>query len=88
MKATGRVYCWCDATSGSIKPGDLLTISDIPGHAMKVTDHDKASGTILGKEMSKLVLFFAIVLQLFILDPRSVSADPLGNWNITMKKSN
>lgn len=32
--------------------GDLLTTSDTPGHAMKVTDHAKAQGTILGKAMT------------------------------------
>ena len=31
---TGRVYCWMDADKGSIKPGDLVTTSDTPGHGM------------------------------------------------------
>src|SRR5215471_10141405 len=35
---TGRVYCWADASQGAIEPGDLLTTSFTPGHAMKVTD--------------------------------------------------
>ena len=39
---TGRVYCWADASSNPVKPGDLLTTSDTPGHAMKVTDYAKA----------------------------------------------
>ena len=42
------------AASGPIKPGDLLTTSDTPGCAMKVTDHGKAQGAILGKAMGSL----------------------------------
>ena len=51
---TGRVYCLCDASIGAIEPGDLLTTSDIPGHAMKVIDHSRATGATLGKAMSRL----------------------------------
>lgn len=51
---SGRVYVQADAAFGAIKPGDLLTTSDTPGHAMKVTDHMKAQGAILGKAMSGL----------------------------------
>ena len=51
---SGRVYVLADASSASIKPGDLLTTSDTPGHAMKVVDHTKAQGAIIGKAMSRL----------------------------------
>ena len=51
---TGRVYCLADASYGSIQPGDLLTTSDTPGHAMKVTDYPKAQGAIIGKAMTSL----------------------------------
>jgi hypothetical protein len=51
---TGRVYVLADAAGGAIKPGDLLTTSSTPGHAMKVSDHARASGAILGKAMSGL----------------------------------
>ncbi|MCP4375124.1 MAG: hypothetical protein GY794_02935, partial [bacterium] len=51
---TGRVYVWADATNGPIQPGDLLTTSDTPGHAMAVTDYEQAHGAILGKAMSSL----------------------------------
>lgn len=51
---TGRVYCKVDASYGAIEPGDLLTTSDTPGHAMKVTDHARATGAILGKAMTAL----------------------------------
>jgi len=51
---TGRVYVQADASNGPIQPGDLLTTSDIPGYAMKVTDHTRAQGAILGKAMTEL----------------------------------
>ena len=51
---TGRVYAWADASGGPIAPGDLLTTSDTPGHVMKVTDHARAQGAIIGKAMSSL----------------------------------
>lgn len=51
---SGRVYCLADATVAEIKPGDLLTTSDLPGHAMKVRDHSRSQGAILGKAMSRL----------------------------------
>lgn len=51
---SGRLYVLADTTNGAIKPGDLLTTSDVPGHAMKVSDRTKAQGAILGKAMSAL----------------------------------
>ncbi len=64
---TGRVYCRCDASSGPIEPGDLLTTSDTPGHAMKVTDHPRAQGAILGKAMGSLESGKGLVLVLVSL---------------------
>jgi hypothetical protein len=64
---TGRVYCWADATNGPIKPGDLLTSSDTPGHAMKVRDHKKAQGAIIGKAMTELKQGKGLVLVLVTL---------------------
>lgn len=51
---TGRVYALADATRYPIRPGDLLTTSDTPGHAMKVTEHTRAPGAVIGKAMSAL----------------------------------
>jgi hypothetical protein len=56
-----------DASQGAIKPGDLLTTSAIPGHAMKVTDHLRAQGAILGKAMSALKQGQGLVLVLVTL---------------------
>jgi hypothetical protein len=64
---TGRVYVLADASNGSIQPGDLLTTSSTPGHAMKVTDHTRAQGAILGKAMSGLKDGKGLVLVLVTL---------------------
>jgi hypothetical protein len=64
---SGRVYCWVDASSGAVKPGDLLTTSATPGHAMKVTDREKAHGAIIGKAMTGLKEGKGLVLVLVTL---------------------
>jgi hypothetical protein len=64
---TGRVYALADAANGPIEPGDLLTTSAVPGHAMKVTDHAIAQGAILGKAMSRLESGQGLVLVLVTL---------------------
>jgi hypothetical protein len=64
---TGRVYCKVDASFGAIEPGDLLTTSPTPGHAMKVTDHGQAQGAILGKAMTSLESGQGLVLVLVSL---------------------
>jgi hypothetical protein len=51
---SGRVYVRCDAAAGAIEPGDMLTTSDTPGHAMKVTDRELAHGAVIGKAMGRL----------------------------------
>jgi len=64
---SGRVYCWADASNGRIRPGDLLTTSDLPGHAMKVADHTRSNGAILGKAMTALQDKTGLVLVLVSL---------------------
>jgi hypothetical protein len=64
---SGRVYVRADASKGPIKPGDLLTTSDIPGHAMKVADYSRAQGATLGKAMSSLESGRGLVLVLVTL---------------------
>lgn len=61
---SGRVYVQCDATSGAIEPGDLLTTSDTPGHAMKATDRDRSHGAVIGKAMERLESGRGLVLVL------------------------
>ncbi len=64
---SGRVYCKVDAKYGAIQAGDLLTTSKTPGHAMKVSNHDKAQGAIIGKAMSSLDEGTGLVLVLISL---------------------
>lgn len=62
---TGRVWCWVDADQGgSVAAGDLLTTSPTAGHAMKVNDHERASGAVIGKAMSSLERGRGLVLVL------------------------
>lgn len=51
---TGRVWCYADATGAEIRPGDRLTTSDTPGHAMRVVDESRSPGTVIGKAMTPL----------------------------------
>jgi hypothetical protein len=64
---SGRVYALADTSNGPIKPGDLLTSSSVPGHVMKVTDHARAQGAIVGKAMSSLAEGKGMVLVLVTL---------------------
>jgi hypothetical protein len=64
---TGRVWVYCDATRHPITPGDLLTTSFTPGHAMKVINYVKAQGAIIGKAMTTLKSGRGLVLVLVTL---------------------
>lgn len=48
----GKVYCLVTADAAPIRVGDLLTTSDIPGHAMKVFDPNRSFGAVIGKAMA------------------------------------
>lgn len=61
---SGKVYALATAANGSIKPGDLLTTSQTPGHAMKATDVVRSYGTVIGKAMSALEKGEGLVLVL------------------------
>lgn len=68
VASIGRVWCWCDAdANGAIEAGDMLTTSNTPGHAMKVNDHNKANGSVIGKAMSSLKSGKGLVLVLVSL---------------------
>lgn len=51
MTLSGTVYCRVTNANGAIRAGDLLTTSAVPGHAMRVTDHQAALGATLGKAL-------------------------------------
>jgi len=61
---TGRVYCLADASHAPIGPGDLLTTSERPGHAMKARDYGRAQGAVIGKAMTSLQEGQGLVLVL------------------------
>jgi hypothetical protein len=48
----GKAYCKVDAGCGPISAGDLLTTSATVGHAMRVSDLPRATGSILGKALA------------------------------------
>ena len=62
---TGRVYAWVDAdANGPIRPGDMLTTSATPGHAMRATDPSRSFGSTIGKAMGSLERGKGLVLTL------------------------
>jgi len=61
---TGKVYALATTSNGPIEPGDLLTTSNVPGHAMKATDRERAFGAVIGKAMSGLTTGEGLVLVL------------------------
>jgi hypothetical protein len=60
----GRVYVLTDASYGPVRPGDLLTTSATPGHAMRAADRARAPGAVLGKAMTGLEAGCGLVLVL------------------------
>ena len=51
---SGKVYCNVDARHTPIRVGDLLTSSELPGHAMKATPGTEVRGAVIGKAMEPL----------------------------------
>jgi hypothetical protein len=50
----GRVLCKVDADESAIEVGDLLTTSQMKGHAMKATDSVRTAGAVMGKALGGL----------------------------------
>ncbi len=61
---SGRVWTHCDASEAAIAPGDLLTTSATPGHAMKAVDRNRSHGAVIGKAMTSLQTGRGMVLVL------------------------
>jgi len=62
---TGRVWVWCDAAAGgAVHPGDRLTTSATPGHAMRVDEDRRTNGAVIGKAMTELKEGRGLVLVL------------------------
>ncbi len=64
---TGRVYVFADAGTAPIRPGDLLTTSETPGHVMRAVNEARRPGAILGKALSSLASGRGLVLTLVSL---------------------
>lgn len=47
LALSGRVPCKVSAENGPIRPGDLLTVASVPGHAAKATTAGPVVGTAL-----------------------------------------
>src|SRR5262249_47560639 len=50
----GQVFCKGDARYWAGEVGDLLTSSDSPGYAMKISDPISAFGVVIGKALRPL----------------------------------
>jgi hypothetical protein len=50
----GKVFCKVDASDRPVRVGDLLTTADVPGHAMRAVDRERAFGAVLGKALGSL----------------------------------
>lgn len=50
----GKVSCYVSAKVAPVRIGDLLTTSDITGHAQVATEKDRAFGCIIGKALGPL----------------------------------
>ena len=60
----GRVPVKVTTENGAIQPGDLLTISNKPGHAMRCTASQKRTSAIIGKALEGLTDSDGIILVL------------------------
>jgi hypothetical protein len=47
----GTSRCRVDAASGPVRVGDLLTSSEVPGHARVASDRDRSLGAVVGKAL-------------------------------------
>ncbi len=64
VSIAGRVYVLAEANSTPIRPGDLLTTSALPGHAMRAADRELAYGAVIGKALTGLDSGTGLVLVL------------------------
>jgi hypothetical protein len=62
---SGVALCKVDAGYGSVRPGDLLTSSPTPGHAMRA--HDPRPGTVVAKALEPLEAGTGLVRVLVML---------------------
>ncbi|MCA9952003.1 MAG: hypothetical protein KDE48_20275, partial [Anaerolineales bacterium] len=66
LAVVGVVPVKVSAESGAIQPGDMLTASSTPGHAMKALSN-APQGTVIGKALEPLKGDTGVILMLVIL---------------------
>ncbi len=54
LALVGKVFCKVDATAVPVEVGDLITTSNLLGHAMKAADPLKSFGAVIGKALRPL----------------------------------
>ena len=62
----GKVCMKVDARYGAVQPGDLLTSSPTPGHAMRASDPLRAFGSVIGKSLGTMTSGRGTVLALVV----------------------
>ena len=68
MAMMGIVPTKVTTENGSIEPGDLLVSSSVPGYAMKGTDKELLTGSVLGKALAPLKSGSGIIQALITLE--------------------
>ena len=51
----GKAFCWVDAQRDPVRPGDLLTTSANPGHAMRASSRRRSAGAVIGRALRPLL---------------------------------
>jgi hypothetical protein len=57
----GKTFCKVDAGFGPVAIGDLLTTSITPGHAMKASERERATGAVIGKALRPVESGIALI---------------------------
>ena len=68
LAISGRVPVKATNENGAIEPGDLLTTSSTPGHAMKCTSIGKCFGNVIGKALTRLEEEKGTVIMIVMLN--------------------
>ncbi|MGA8658156.1 MAG: hypothetical protein WB586_18590 [Chthoniobacterales bacterium] len=63
----GTVFSKAVGDDSPIAVGDLLTTSDVPGHAMKAAEPSRAVGAIIGKALEPLPSGIGLIRNLIAL---------------------
>ena len=67
LALSGRVPIKVSAENGPIKPGDLLTTSSTPGHAMRCENREACQGSLVAKSLGTLEEGTGLITGLVVL---------------------